>query len=620
MKKEFLLTSIAKLVMVVSLIVGIGAVVGLMGYLEMMSKNGISIDETITEEIIIQDETSDWKTYEWEQLKFKYPRTWKVEDIYYSTPYQMAQKESPEKIGLRLFPIKGEKMNDFIAIGGKQISCDSSEGHARCNYISEIENYIYTDSNNNEVFQIFDKIISTLEFIKKDEITDWKQYENFESKFSIRVPLDFNVFLNINPLDSPNYDELISNFFIKNDDNIHNAILVRVETWTSYFNSSTMSDESPSLGWIDFDIERSDSSYYSGFKKEDFILDNNPAIKVSKFAKNLTEKSITIYTINENRMYKIDTIIDVDQQNYYLPILEQILSTFKFIEKDEVVTNQLLLGDLKFILPNDWKIKTKSNSGLNVEIITADELQLDFTLEKLKSYNEFGSGKYNTVDTGYGQFWNGISNESNLLFGISFDTGQYYNLLVDFGGQKIVSGDNVKIINMIKSAELFNETADWKTYRNEEYGFEVKYPEDYYYEQGAYMSNEKYRKYWVRFANFKWKDQLVHNPSFIIDTIKTDLSLKEYLDETGDKGSIMDETCQKDKTYCLLKNEKDFYINSIKTPVLRFSSAAVSGSDDHVLVKGEEYIIDLRRHSSGIGEFSNDTFSQILSTFKLIEK
>ena len=82
----------------------------------------------------------------------------------------------------------------------------------------------------------------------------------------------------------------------------------------------------------------------------------------------------------------------------------------------------------------------------------------------------------------------------------------------------------------------------------------------------------------------------------------------------------MDGTCSKEAIYCSLNDKKDIHIGNDNVPALRFSSAAASGSDEHILIKNEGYMIDLRKHSSGIGDFPDDIYNQVLSTFKIIEK
>ena len=79
MKKEFLSTSMPKLIMVVVLIVG--TVFGLIGYFGIMEKNNKAEKEKIVEESIIKKEIKcpeDWEKYKHDVIgiKFCYPKEW----------------------------------------------------------------------------------------------------------------------------------------------------------------------------------------------------------------------------------------------------------------------------------------------------------------------------------------------------------------------------------------------------------------------------------------------------------------------------------------------------------------------------------------------------------------
>ena len=88
MKKESLFTTMPKLIMAVSLIVGIGAVLGMLGYFGTMSESEVVVNneaekKEVQDEEIIQDETTDWQTYrnEGRGFEIKYPSDWSISPI-----------------------------------------------------------------------------------------------------------------------------------------------------------------------------------------------------------------------------------------------------------------------------------------------------------------------------------------------------------------------------------------------------------------------------------------------------------------------------------------------------------------------------------------------------------
>jgi len=78
MRKETLLSSMPKLILAVVLIVCIGAVVGLMGYVLTKKQTRVEAPEVKTPDEIVEDEIADWQTYRNEEFgfEFQYPKDW----------------------------------------------------------------------------------------------------------------------------------------------------------------------------------------------------------------------------------------------------------------------------------------------------------------------------------------------------------------------------------------------------------------------------------------------------------------------------------------------------------------------------------------------------------------
>lgn len=181
------------------------------------------------------------------------------------------------------------------------------------------------------------------------------------------------------------------------------------------------------------------------------------------------------------------------------------------------------------------------------------------------------------------------------------------------------------VVNQVPNGNL----ANWKIYRNEGYGFELKYPKDFFISSEGPYEIYNY-DFWVIFTPEEWRDKGVHNPFIGISVIKTNLSSAKWLEENGTSISMFDDNPLSDKEKEKVRNALYFGVKDIEyektnltsdSQIVKFYESRSSGADYHILMKGKNNLLfNIHNHFSPNGEVSSDIFNQILSTFKFIEK
>ncbi len=151
------------------------------------------------------------------------------------------------------------------------------------------------------------------------------------------------------------------------------------------------------------------------------------------------------------------------------------------ISENENAGKKELQKEINFNINDDLEI---SISIWNMEASEKDDLA-----EAKEKYNEVSiNGNYGWQSK---QDYNAANENKDPSAAYSFETYFYsktHIYQIEYKG--IYNAENFdlyqKIVSNFEIGE--DETANWQTYRNEEYGFEAKYPNDWMYEQNVFLS------------------------------------------------------------------------------------------------------------------------------------
>ncbi|MBU3918483.1 hypothetical protein KKC63_01050 [Patescibacteria group bacterium] len=158
-----------------------------------------------------------------------------------------------------------------------------------------------------------------------------------------------------------------------------------------------------------------------------------------------------------------------------------------------------------------------------------------------------------------------------------------------------------------------DETADWKIYTDDEYGFEIKYPNFYY------IIDEDFGN--VSFRNEKYRE----NPSggcefnILIRPNPLKKNLEEWLRDNSTEAEFATDAHEKSgKLYFNSKQANIEEINIGREKAIKFYQIGGHPNDwINTLVENGIYIIEMMYFPKCSSEL--DVFNQILSTFKFID-
>ena len=179
-----------------------------------------------------------------------------------------------------------------------------------------------------------------------ETIANWKVYASQKMGFEIKAPPEFQFFPDIPVQDAGTRDLISSNLVLKKSpDEIEQQrqrlgadqywggghdywISIMIDSWTSLESSlwPTFQD------WMDEDIGALNSLLENPSPQETINLGGETALRISHTKSSDNWFLTSIYVQRNKRMYKITGVVDTDKEKEDSQLLDQILSTFKFMD------------------------------------------------------------------------------------------------------------------------------------------------------------------------------------------------------------------------------------------------------------------------------------------------
>lgn len=169
-----------------------------------------------------------------------------------------------------------------------------------------------------------------------------------------------------------------------------------------------------------------------------------------------------------------------------------------------------------------------------------------------------------------------------------------------------------------------DETANWKIYTNSELGFKIKYPDTMYFQEQSTNINPGPIIPFGQLIETKYQNQQVHNPFIGFNLIKTALSPQDWEKQKGTSYSFIGggnapKSIDPSQYFYSGVTNLGPYTNISQVEATRFNSEGTSYGLTHTVWKLKAgFLIDIYKHTSGLGEIPTNVYDQILSTFKFI--
>ncbi len=456
-------------------------------FLGLASWVGVYLNKDRTESVAVTNEMDTWKTYRNEDygFEFKYPDNFnnfnvldtsvggsKILHFCFSTNssnYPSGRCGSDGKAEL------------FLILSMPKNEWDSNQegGTGILNYLGERDGVVFGYDRSQDapkdlklVYSKVGSFLSTFKFINENDISTWKTYRNDEYGFEFKYPEEAVI---------PGTPVMSGNTIIL-EIGMSNGIFILPKGESDYGY-----DEQPIISDVEIGGLKAKKQFWESDQRLEYkIID--PAknwIPCGKDLKNCNRISIQWETKEQ------------------LEFLNQILSTFKFFDKTDISTwktyeNKELGFEFKY--PNDWVKLDNYQSDPDLITVVSSQEAVD---RASRCYEGCGPDLwfYRLENTNVDEY---INDQGNLIYNpkkitingnVAYEADEagfssYFIIMIQRGNDmyKIfgynnelsLSSDTVesKILRTFKFIDK-NDISIWKTYRNEEYGFEFKYPSDW---------------------------------------------------------------------------------------------------------------------------------------------
>lgn len=355
--------------------------------------------------------------------------------------------------------------------------------------------------------------------------------------------------------------------------------------------------------------ENKDATNIPSLPSDSFApIDVYPTQPVSPVSDNLSKPAINMNTQHSGQQFKLAS---AEVQGPKPPLVNSGGSKFAMIATGVILIIVIGIGGYYFYIKDNTPKPEISPLVTPVKTVQVIDKSLDSDKDGLPDVIEKVLGTYlikaDTDDDGFNDFQEIKNGYSPLVAGA---TGKYTS-----EAWQVVK-DKIKAANegfYEKEFGKTDETADWKTYRNEQYGFEISYPAEWSNAVETNINNDKLITFGngnIEFVNIR-KFELQKNQLF------NDILIKNTtLGESGKNPVFSDFALEK------IGNENFYYI----FPYLSEGQYSVS----YWYVK-DWVVLQFELYADAEGDWQNTSwqvknqlsfkrFNQILSAFKFINQ